>query len=196
MSDTELDPEMGIDEPVRDSADEPLEKTLDELFGDSEDVIVDAYSVRKDYEELFPEDTETLTDMRLSDWDDMAEWMNDNPYDASEEEVEPEVEIPHVPTVMSKLIGSVDMPEEFKFGDKMVFYTMLRNIFRGKSILVTGPSGCGKSSLGKILADITNKPFYAFNFGDTMNPAAKILGDTKYNAEVGTFFKQSRFVQS
>ena len=24
MSDTELDPEMGIDEPVRDSADEPL----------------------------------------------------------------------------------------------------------------------------------------------------------------------------
>ncbi len=97
---------------------------------------------------------------------------------------------------MSKLKGSVDMPEEFKFADSGTFYTMLRNIFRGKSILVTGPSGCGKSSLGKILADITNKPYYAFNFGDTMNPAAKILGDTKYDASVGTLFKPSRFVQA
>ena len=103
---------------------------------------------------------------------------------------------PHIPTIMSKLKGSVDMPEEFKFADSMVFYTMLRNIFRGKSILVTGPSGCGKSSLGKILADITNKPYYAFNFGDTMNPAAKILGDTKYDSERGTFFKKSRFVSA
>jgi len=103
---------------------------------------------------------------------------------------------PHIPTIMSKLTGSVDMPEEFKFADSTVFYTMLRNIFRGKSILVTGPSGCGKSSLGKILADITNKPYYAFNFGDTMNPAAKILGDTKYDNERGTFFKKSRFVSA
>jgi len=110
------------------------------------------------------------------------------------EAIEPST--PHIPTIMSKLKGSVDMPEEFKFADSTVFYTMLRNIFRGKSILVTGPSGCGKSSLGKILADITNKPYYAFNFGDTMNPAAKILGDTKYDSERGTFFKKSRFVSA
>ena len=100
------------------------------------------------------------------------------------------------PTIMSKLMGSVNMPEEFKFADKMTFYTMLRNIFRGKSIMVTGPSGCGKSSLGKILATITNKPFYAFNFGDTMNPAAKLLGDTKYDSSKGTWFKPSRFVSA
>ena len=109
------------------------------------------------------------------------------------EAVKPE---PHIPTIMSKLKGSVDMPEEFKFADSNTFYTMLRNIYRNKSILITGPSGCGKSSLGKILADITNKPFYAFNFGDTMNPSAKILGDTKYSSEKGTFFKPSRFVSA
>jgi len=85
---------------------------------------------------------------------------------------------------------------EFKFADSMTFYTMLRNIFRNKYILVTGPSGCGKSSLGKILAEITNKPFHQFNFGDTMNPAAKLLGDTKYNQEDGTWFKPSRFVSA
>ena len=100
----------------------------------------------------------------------------------------------HVPTVISKLKGSVDLPEEFKFADDMTFYTMLRNIFRNDPILITGPSGCGKSSLGKILADITNKPYYAFNFGDTMNPAAKLLGDTKFDKDSGTYFKESRFV--
>ncbi len=113
-----------------------------------------------------------------------------------EEEPTPMKVEPTVPTVLSKLKGSVDIPEEFKFADSMTFYTMLRNIFRGKSILITGPSGCGKSSLGRILADISNKPFYAFNFGDTMNPSAKILGDTKYDSERGTFFKPSRFVSA
>ena len=104
--------------------------------------------------------------------------------------------VEHVPTVMSKLQGSVDIPEEFKFADNITFYTMLRNIFRNKSIMITGPSGCGKSSLGKILAGITNKPFYAFNFGDTMNPSAKLLGDTKFDSDKGTWFKPSRFVSA
>ena len=114
----------------------------------------------------------------------------------SEEETTPEEVVEHVPTVMSKLMGSVDIPEEFKFADKITFYTMLRNIFRGKSIMITGPSGCGKSSLGKRLAGITNKPFYAFNFGDTMNPSAKLLGDTKFDSDKGTWFKPSRFVSA
>ena len=99
-------------------------------------------------------------------------------------------------SVMGKLKASVDIPEEFKFADSNTFYTMLRNIFRGKYILVTGPSGCGKSSLGKILADISHKPFHQCNFGDSMNPSAKLLGDTKYNKDDGTWFKPSRFVSA
>ena len=113
-----------------------------------------------------------------------------------EEEPTPVEVVEHKPTVMSKLMGSVDVPEEFKFADNVTFYTMLRNIFRGKSIMITGPSGCGKSSLGKILAGITSKPFYAFNFGDTMNPSAKLLGDTKFDSDKGTWFKPSRFVSA
>jgi MoxR-like ATPase len=114
--------------------------------------------------------------------------------EATPETIVEEEPVVHTPTVISKLKGSVSLPEEFKFADDMVFYTMLRNIFRCDPILITGPSGCGKSSLGKILADITNKPYYAFNFGDTMNPAAKLLGDTKFDKDKGTYFKESRFV--
>jgi MoxR-like ATPase len=114
----------------------------------------------------------------------------DTPEEVVEEEPEPIID----DSVIGKIKASVSVPEEFKFADDMTFYTMLRNIFRGKNILVTGPSGCGKSSLGKILAEITNKPFYSFNFGDTMNPSAKLLGDTKFNKEDGTWFKPSRFV--
>ena len=130
----------------------------------------------------------------------MATWSRDNILEhgdgihLSMSDVSPEIVIDD--SIIAKLRASVDIPEEFKFKDDMTFYTMLRNIFRGKNILVTGPSGCGKSSLGKILAGITNKPFYSFNFGDTMNPSAKILGDTKYSKEEGTWFKPSRFVSA
>ena len=143
MSDTELDPEMGIDTP-------------------KEEIKEIEASLRRDEE--------------------------------GEVKATPEPTVERAPTVISKLRGSVSLPEEFKFADDMVFYTMLRNIFRCDPILITGPSGCGKSSLGKILADITNKPYYAFNFGDTMNPAAKLLGDTKFDKDKGTYFKESRFV--
>ena len=134
---------------------------------------------------------------RLEELFDMSRdttYTSENP--VSEEEPTPEEVVEHKATVMSKLMGSVDIPEEFKFADKVTFYTMLRNIYRGKSIMITGPSGCGKSSLGKILAGITNKPFYAFNFGDTMNPSAKLLGDTKFDSDKGTWFKPSRFVSA
>ena len=148
MSDTELDPEMGI-----------------EISGG-----------------------EIMHEGSLSHTDEEGE------IETTPEPIVEEEPVVHTPTVISKLKGSVSLPEEFKFADDMVFYTMLRNIFRNDPILITGPSGCGKSSLGKILADITAKPYYAFNFGDTMNPAAKLLGDTKFDKDKGTYFKESRFV--
>ena len=155
----------------------------------------DAYNVRRMYRELFPDDYDDIRyDVMIDDWGAFAQWMTDNRYTEEVEDMKPEIIIDD--SVIGKLKSSVAIPEEFKFADNMTFYTMLRNIFRNKYILVTGPSGCGKSSLGKILAEISNKPFHQFNFGDTMNPAAKLLGDTKYNQEDGTWFKPSRFVSA
>ena len=119
-------------------------------------------------DELSGDTMEDKTDHRGLD----SLFDRDSPMPAEEPTPEEVVEV-EKDTVMSKLRGSVNVPEEFKFADDMTFYTMLRNIFRGKNILITGPSGCGMSSLGKILADITAKDFYSFNFGDTMNPSAR-----------------------
>jgi len=142
-------------------------------------------------EELFGSDDDRDID------DEVISTLESGERDESHDEPIVEDEpVAHIPTVISKLKGSVEIPEEFKFADSTTFYSMLRNIYRGKSVLVTGPSGCGKSSLGKILAEITNKPYYAFNFGDTMNPSAKLLGDTKYDSKTGTWFKPSRFVSA
>ena len=159
----------------------------------------DRYSVREMYRELFPDTYDELRyEVMMDTWDELANFMNNNSHGGIEELMrDKKVEEPKIDkSIIGKLKSSVKVPEEFKFNDKMTFYTMLRNIFRGKNILVTGPSGCGKSSLGKILADITNKEFYAFNFGDTMNPSAKLLGDTKFDKDSGTWFQPSRFVSA
>ena len=167
----------------------------EEYSPDEEQMAYDAYNVRRMYRELFPDDYDDIRyDVMIDDWGAFAQWMTDNRYTEEVEDMKPEIIIDD--SVIGKLKSSVAIPEEFKFADNMTFYTMLRNIFRNKYILVTGPSGCGKSSLGKILAEISNKPFHQFNFGDTMNPAAKLLGDTKYNQEDGTWFKPSRFVSA
>ena len=170
---------------------EHLRKRADPSYDTEKDVSVeDTDTLIKDHADgdtMATDTEEEGLDALFSD-DESPEPVEET---APDEEVEIEKE-----TVMSKLRGSVNVPEEFKFADNMTFYTMLRNVFRGKNILITGPSGCGKSSLGKILADITGKDYYSFNFGDTMNPSAKLLGDTKYNKEDGTWFKPSRFVKA
>ena len=158
---------------------------------------VDGYIVRREFRELFEDDYRDMRwDLEMEDWQKMAEITNEMGIGIPDSTIVEEPELMIDDSIIGKLKASVEVPDEFKFSDNNTFYTMLRNIFRGKNILVTGPSGCGKSSLGKILAGITNKPFYSFNFGDTMNPSAKILGDTKFSKEEGTWFKPSRFVSA
>jgi MoxR-like ATPase len=173
-------------------------KELDIAYGEMLKYLDDTEITAPKRAELSKDMSETDDEYRLDDEGDieppsisgLEELLGEEGDTPDEEVKEPIID----DSVIGKIKASVAVPEEFKFADDMTFYTMLRNVFRGNNILVTGPSGCGKSSLGKILAEITNKPFYSFNFGDTMNPSAKLLGDTKFNKEDGTWFKPSRFV--
>ena len=184
--------EMGEDYKVyRESYDTDIKKESTMTYGDEEE-LHRATDDMPDHSILDRDDSDTLHEREEHIFEGReAGDMQDDSVDIPSKE-EPIID----DSVMGKLKASVDIPEEFKFADSNTFYTMLRNIFRGKYILVTGPSGCGKSSLGKILADISSKPFHQFNFGDSMNPSAKLLGDTKYNKDDGTWFKPSRFVSA
>ena len=170
--------------------DKHIKKESTMTYGDEEELHRATDDI-PDHSILDRDDSEPMIMGEEHTFDRKAEDMQDDSVEIPSKE-EPIID----DSVMGKLKASVDIPEEFKFADSNTFYTMLRNIFRGKYILVTGPSGCGKSSLGKILADISSKPFHQFNFGDSMNPSAKLLGDTKYNKDDGTWFKPSRFVSA
>ena len=116
----------------------------EEYSPDEELMAYDAYNVRRMYRELFPDDYDDIRyDVMIDDWGAFAQWMTDNRYTEEVEDMKPEIIIDD--SVIGKLKSSVAIPEEFKFADNMTFYTMLRNIFRNKYILVPGPSGCGKS---------------------------------------------------
>lgn len=73
---------------------------------------------------------------------------------------------------------------------------LVRNIIRGKNILMTGPSGSGKSVSAKAAANAMGRPFFYFNLGATQDPRSTLVGNTHFNKEDGTVFAPSLFVKA
>jgi MoxR-like ATPase len=73
---------------------------------------------------------------------------------------------------------------------------LVRNILRGKNILMTGPSGSGKSVSAKAAAAAMGRPFFYFNLGATQDPRSTLVGNTHFNKEDGTVFAPSLFVKA
>jgi len=73
---------------------------------------------------------------------------------------------------------------------------LVRNIIRGKNILMTGPSGSGKSVSAKAAANAMGRPFFYFNLGATQDPRSTLVGNTHFNKEDGTIFAPSLFVKA
>tara|TARA_B100001094_G_scaffold295769_1_gene317373 strand:+ start:687 stop:1829 length:1143 start_codon:yes stop_codon:yes gene_type:complete len=89
----------------------------------------------------------------------------------------------------------IKVPNDFFInGIKWMF--LLRNIVKGKNIMMTGPSGCGKTDATFKAAKALGKEVIYFNLGATQDPRSTLIGNTHYNKDSGTYFSESLFVRA
>ena len=101
-------------------------------------------------------------------------------------------------TKVTKLINDfkhVKPPKDF-FIDDLKWKFLLRNIVKGKNIMMTGPSGCGKTDATFKAAKALDREVIYFNLGATQDPRSTLIGNTHYNKDTGTYFSESLFVSA
>ena len=101
-------------------------------------------------------------------------------------------------TKVTKLINDfkhVKPPKDF-FIDDLKWKFLLRNIIKGKNIMMTGPSGCGKTDATFKAARALDREVIYFNLGATQDPRSTLIGNTHYNKNTGTYFSESLFVSA
>ena len=91
--------------------------------------------------------------------------------------------------------GNIDKPNDFYINDLKWKY-LLRNIMKGKNIMMTGPSGCGKTDVTFKAAEALDREVIYFNLGATQDPRSTLIGNTHYSKDTGTYFSESLFVSA
>ena len=86
-------------------------------------------------------------------------------------------------------------PKDF-YIDKLKWKFLVRNIEKGKNIMMTGPSGCGKTDATFKAAEALGREVIYFNLGATQDPRSTLIGNTHYNKDSGTYFSESSFVSA
>ena len=77
-------------------------------------------------------------------------------------------------------------PKNF-YIDSLKWKFLVRNIEKGKNILMVGPSGCGKTDATFKAAESIGKEVTYFNLGATQDPRSTLIGNTFYNKDSGTY---------
>lgn len=82
--------------------------------------------------------------------------------------------------------------------DDLKWKYLIRNVLRGKNILIVGPTGCGKSLAAISSAKALNKSdkFFYFNLGSTQDARCSLIGNTQFDKKTGTVFNESAFVSA
>jgi nitric oxide reductase NorQ protein len=86
-------------------------------------------------------------------------------------------------------------PKDF-YIDELKWKFLVRNIEKGKNIMMTGPSGCGKTDATFKAAEALGREVMYFNLGATQDPRSTLIGNTHYNKDSGTYFSESSFVSA
>jgi len=96
---------------------------------------------------------------------------------------------------LKKSYTNVKPPKDF-FIDELKWKFLLRNIVKGKNIMMTGPSGCGKTDATFKASNALDREVIYFNLGATQDPRSSLIGNTHYNKDTGTYFSESLFVSA
>jgi adenosyl cobinamide kinase/adenosyl cobinamide phosphate guanylyltransferase len=99
------------------------------------------------------------------------------------------------PDPIFNLINSVHVPKDLSL-PLIKWKYLVRNILRGRNIMMTGPSGSGKSVAAKEAAAALHRPFFYFNLGATQDPRSTLVGNMHFDKENGTIFATSLFAQA
>jgi MoxR-like ATPase len=92
---------------------------------------------------------------------------------------------------------SADLKPQMLFMNELKWKYLIRNILRGKNIMMTGPAGCGKTMAAKAAANsIEGYSMEIFNLGSTQDPRATLIGNTQFDTKKGTVFSPSPFVKA
>jgi ATP-dependent Clp protease ATP-binding subunit ClpA len=90
-----------------------------------------------------------------------------------------------------------DLKPQMLFMSELKWKYLIRNIIRGKNIMMTGPAGCGKTMAAKAAANsIEGYNMEIFNLGSTQDPRATLIGNTQFDTTIGTVFSPSPFVKA
>lgn len=108
----------------------------------------------------------------------------------ADQHLELKVEVNKVNTFNSSI-----PPKDF-YIDKLKWKFLVRNIEKGKNIMMTGPSGCGKTDATFKAAEALGREVIYFNLGATQDPRSTLIGNTHYNKDSGTYFSESSFVSA
>jgi MoxR-like ATPase len=79
--------------------------------------------------------------------------------------------------------------------DETPWKFMVRSAIRGKNIMLVGDSGYGKTLAAKALGVALGRPCEIFNVGQTQDAKSFLIGNTHFDKETGTFFKESLFIK-
>ena len=108
----------------------------------------------------------------------------------ADQHLELKVEVSKVNT-----FNSSTPPKDF-YIDELKWKFLVRNIEKGKNIMMTGPSGCGKTDATFKAAESLGREVIYFNLGATQDPRSTLIGNTHYNKDSGTYFSESSFVSA
>jgi nitric oxide reductase NorQ protein len=83
------------------------------------------------------------------------------------------------------------------FMNSLKWKYLVRNIIRGKNIMMTGPAGCGKTMAAKAAANsLEGYNTFIINLGATQDPRTTLIGNTQFDTKKGTVFNSSPFIKA